>query len=78
MSLNNQEKFLCDEILDLIQDSNQKPISYYQNRAENYKSNYHLDSQECFKLSNEINNRIANIANKSMKVVISVKSKQPC
>ena len=28
--------------------------------------------------ANEINNKIANTANKSMKVVISEKSKQPC
>ena len=33
-TVNKDEKSLCNEILDLIRDSNQKPISYYQDRVE--------------------------------------------
>ena len=53
-----QEKSLCKEILDLINDKNLKPISYYQGRVENVKSSSKADPIESVKMSNEINNKI--------------------
>ena len=43
---NRQEENLCNEILDLINDTNQKPISYYQSRVENVQSSTRADPIE--------------------------------
>ena len=53
-----QEKNLCDEILDLINDTNQKPISYYQSRVENVQSSTRADPIESVIISNIIHNKI--------------------
>lgn len=54
----SEEKQLCQEILDLISDKNQKPLSYYQNRIENTKSYSRADPVEQFYFSNQIHNQI--------------------
>ena len=58
MAKNKDEKSLCDEILELINDSNQKPISYYQSRVESIKSNSKCDPVEQVKMSNKIHDKI--------------------
>ena len=55
---NKDEQKLCDEILDLINDTNTKPISYYQNRVESCPNSSHADPIESVKLSNKIHNKI--------------------
>ena len=58
ISKNKEEKSLCDEILDLIKDSNAKPISYYQARVESTTSTSKCDPIEQVKMSNKIHNKI--------------------
>ena len=58
ISNNKQEQSLCDEILDLINDKNRKPISYYQGRVENIQSSSKADPLESVKLSNQIHEKI--------------------
>ena len=53
-----QEKSLCDEILDLINDKNQRPISYYQGRVESVQSSSKAEPIESVKVSNLIHNKI--------------------
>ena len=53
-----EEKKLCEEILDLISEKDNKPLSYYQNRIENIKRYYHADPVEQFNLSNRIHDQI--------------------
>lgn len=55
---NKDEKSLCDEILELINDTDNKPISYYQARVESTASNSKCDPVEQVKMSNKIHNRI--------------------
>ena len=55
---NKDEQKLCDEILDLINDTNTKPISYYQNRVESCPNSSRADPIESVKLSNKIHNKI--------------------
>ena len=55
---NKQDQDLCDEILDLINDSNQKSIYFYQGRVESYSTSSHADPQQLFKLSNLIHDQI--------------------
>jgi hypothetical protein len=57
-TVNKDEKSLCNEILDLIRDSNQKPISYYQDRVESCHSSSRVDVQKSLKLSNLIHDQI--------------------
>ena len=47
---------LCDNILDLIKDENEKPISFYQSRAENTKSATRADPVENVQMANKIYN----------------------
>ncbi len=54
----SEEKQLCQEILDLISDENQKTLSFYQNRVENIKSYSHADPVEQFYFSNQIHDQI--------------------
>ena len=58
ISKNKDEQKLCDEILDLISDSNQKPISYYQGRVEATTSISKCDAVEQVTLSNKIHDKI--------------------
>ena len=55
---NKDEKSLCDEILELINDTDNKPISYYQARVESTASNSKCDPVEQVKMSNKIHNKI--------------------
>ena len=47
---------LCDDILDLIKDENEKPIAFYQSRVENTKSATRADPVENVQLANKIHN----------------------
>jgi hypothetical protein len=47
---------LCDDILDLIKDENEKPISFYQSRVENTKSATRADPVENVQMANKIHN----------------------
>ena len=47
---------LCNNILDLIKDENEKPISFYQSRAENTKSATRADPVENVQMANKIYN----------------------
>ena len=58
ISKNKDEQKLCDEILDLINDTNQKPISYYQGRVEATTSTSKCDPIEQVQLSNKIHDKI--------------------
>ena len=58
ISKDPEEKKLCDEILDLINDANQKPLSYYQNRIENTHKSSRSDPIQQFQFSNQIHNQI--------------------
>ena len=58
ISKDPEEKKLCNEILDLINDANQKPLSYYQNRIENTHKSSRSDPIEQFQFSNQIHNQI--------------------
>ena len=58
LSKDPEEKKLCDEILDLINDANQKPLSYYQNRIENTYKSSRSDPIQQFQFSNQIHNQI--------------------
>ena len=58
ITINKQDQDLCDEILDLINDSNQKPISFYQGRVESYSTSSHADPIQLFKLSNLLHDQI--------------------
>ena len=58
LSKDPEEKKLCDEILDLINDANQKPLSYYQNRIENTHKSSRSDPIQQFQFSNQIHNQI--------------------
>jgi len=58
ISKDPEEKKLCDEILDLINDANQKPLSYYQNRIENTYKSSRSDPIQQFQFSNQIHNQI--------------------
>ena len=66
ISNNKQEQSLCDEILDLINDKNQKPISYYQGRVENVQSFSQADPVKSLQMSNLIHDQI-DIRNKGIK-----------
>lgn len=70
--LNNGEIYeqsLCDEILDLINDKNHKPISYYQGRVENVQSSSKAAPVESVKLSNQIHEKIDKINEKINEVI---------
>ena len=58
LSKDQEEKKLCDEILELINDENQKPLSYYQNRIENTHSDSRADSIQQLQFSSQIHNII--------------------
>ena len=58
MAKETDEKKLCDEILDLINDTNEKPISYYQGRVQNTRSFNNADPVECLQFSNKIHDKI--------------------
>ena len=58
LSKDPEEKKLCDEILDLINDANQKPLSYYQNRIENTHSDSRADPIQQLQFSSQIHNII--------------------
>ena len=58
ISRDQEEKKLCDEILELISDGNQKPLSYYQNRIENTHKSSRSDPIQQFQFSNKIHNQI--------------------
>ena len=58
ISKDPEEKKLCDEILDLINDANQKPLSYYQNRIENTHSDSRADPIQQLQFSSQIHNII--------------------
>jgi len=58
ISKDKEEKKLCDEILELIKDGNQKPLSYYQNRIENTHKSSRSDPIQQFQFSNKIHNQI--------------------
>ena len=47
---------LCDEILDLIKDENEKPIAFYQSKVENTKSATRADPVENVQMANKIHN----------------------
>ena len=47
---------LCDEILDLITDENEKPIAFYQARVENTKTTTRADPVENVQMANKIHN----------------------
>ena len=53
-----EERNLCDEILDLINDKNERPISYYQGRVQNTRSYNRADPVESFQFSNRIHDQI--------------------
>ena len=58
LSNDPEEKKLCDEILELIKDENQKPLSYYQNRIENTHKSSRSDPIQQFQFSQKIHNQI--------------------
>ena len=58
LSKDQEEKKLCDEILELINDENQKPLSYYQNKIENTHSDSRADSIQQLQFSSQIHNII--------------------
>ena len=58
LSKTPEETKLCDEILELINDGNQKPLSYYQNRIQNTHKSSHSDPIQQFQFSNKIQNQI--------------------
>ena len=58
MAKETDEKKLCDEILDLINDTNEKPISYYQGRVQNTRSFNNADPVESLQFSNKIHDKI--------------------
>ena len=66
-----EEKKLCDEILDLIEDKNNKPISYYQQLIENTNSSSHSDPIKSLTMANKIHDimdkRDAQISNEIQK-----------
>ena len=74
MSKNKDEQNLCDEILDLINDANPKPISYYQGRVENIRSNNRADANKSLRMSNLIHDKI-DIRNEAINNQIE---KNPC
>ena len=47
---------LCDDILDLIKDENEKPISFYQARVEKTKTTTRADPVENVQMANKIHN----------------------
>jgi hypothetical protein len=47
---------LCDDILDLIKDENEKPISFYQARVENMKTTIRADPVQNVQMANKIHN----------------------
>jgi hypothetical protein len=53
-----REKKICEEILDLISEKDNNPLSNYQNKIENTKSYYHADPIEQFNLSIRIHDKI--------------------
>ena len=55
---NKDEQILCDEILDLINDSNQKSINYYQTKVENESYFNKADIKKSLILSNKIHDKI--------------------
>jgi hypothetical protein len=58
MAKEKEEKNLCDEILDLINDKNERPISYYQGRVQNTRSYNRADPVQSFQFSNKIHDQI--------------------
>ena len=58
MAKERDEIKLCDEILDLINDTNVKPISYYQGRVQSTRSFSNADPVECLQFSNKIHDKI--------------------
>lgn len=53
---NKEEKKICDEILDLINDKNAKPMSYYYKQIEGIESSFKADPTKSFQFSNKIHN----------------------
>ena len=47
---------LCDDILDLIKDENEKPIAFYQSKVENTKSAIKADPVQSVQMANKIHN----------------------
>lgn len=58
MAKERDEIKLCDEILDLINDKNEKPISYYQGRVQSTRSFNNADPVKCLQFSNKIHDKI--------------------
>ena len=58
MAKERDEIKLCDEILDLINDTNEKPISYYQGRVQSTRTFSNADPVECLQFSNKIHDKI--------------------
>ena len=65
MAKEKEERNLCDEILDLINDKNERPISYYQGRVQNTRSYNRADPVESLQFSNKIHDQI-DIRNESI------------
>lgn len=58
MAKKKTEKHLCKEILDLIKNENEKPLSYYQNNVHNSNSFSRADPTKALKMSSQIHDRI--------------------
>lgn len=56
MAKNKEEKKICDELLDLINDKNIKPMSYYYNKIEKIKPSSQVDPTKGIIMSNKIHN----------------------
>lgn len=54
ISNTREEKKICDEVLDLINDKNAKSMSYYYGKIENIKSSSIADPTKSFQMSNKI------------------------
>ena len=67
----DEEKKLCDNILDLINDKDTKPLSYYQGLIESVNNSSHSDPIKSLKMANQIHDimdrRDANISNEIQK-----------
>ena len=58
MAREKEEKNLCDEILDLINEKNERPISYYQGRVQSTRSYNRVDPVKSLQFSNKIHDQI--------------------
>jgi hypothetical protein len=54
IAVKEEEKKLCDEIIDLIEDKNIKPISYYQQLIENTNTSSQSDPIKSLTMANKI------------------------